>query len=206
MWDNNRPIRDKLPVISEQWRANAVVDWLTGFWDELLVEHKQNLTNPSDWLGVPDQIHPIYLDWVGLGLCGFGTVWDEGWAVDIKRRMIQRFPQILRYRSSLESCTQITQAIEPNAQVLTFSGYPRAGVSLAGIALCGGDDPTHYLIVLPTSTRRNGKVWYWLERMRVQFLPVGGKFSRVQHPSLSGYSVAGDSVTGQSTFHYADLP
>jgi hypothetical protein len=206
VWDNNRPILEKLPEISEQWRGNQVVDWLTGFWDELLVQHRDNLTTPNDWIGTPDQIDPLYLDWVGIGLCGYGEVWDVGWGTEIKRRMIAGFADILRYRGSLDSCTAIVTAIEPSAQVLTFSGMPRADFSLADVAICGSDDPTHYIIVVPPSIRRNGQIWNWLERMRIQFFPVGGRFSRVQYPSLSGYSVAGDSVTGRSMFGYADLP
>lgn len=206
MWDNNRPILDKLPLISEQWRGNAVVDWLTGFWDELLIQHRDNLTNPTDWIGTPDQISPIYLDWVGVGLCGFGQVWDAGWGTEIKRRMIAGFVDILKYRGSLDSCTSIVRAIEPTADVLSFSGMPRADFSLADVAVCGGEDPTHYLIVVPPSLPRNGKVWYWLENMRRQFFPIGSRFSRVQHPTLAGYSVAGDSVTGVRTFNYTDLP
>jgi hypothetical protein len=206
MWDNNRPVYDKLPEISEQWRGNSVADWLTGFWDELLVQHRDNLSNPTDWLGTPDQIHPTYLDWVGLGLCGYGNVWDAGWGTEIKRRMIIRFPTILRNRGSLDSCTAIAQAVEPDSQVLSFSGVPRSDISLADVAVCGSEDPTHYLIVVPPSVPRNGKIWYWLERLRVAFFPVGSRESRVQHPSMAGYSVAGDSVTGIKTLHYSGLP
>ena len=206
MWDRNRPILDKLPAISEQWRGNAVVDWLTGFWDEFLVQHRDNLTNPTDWLGTPDQIDPLYLDWVGLGLCGFGQVWNPDWGTEIKRRMIQYFPTILRYRGSLQSCTSITQAIEPTAYVLSYSGQARAGIDLAGVAVCGGDDPTLYHIIVPPTVKRNGKVWYWLENMRTQFFPVGSRSSRVQHPSLAGYSVAGDATTGLRTYNYSDVP
>jgi hypothetical protein len=206
MWDNNRPILDKLPEISEQWRGNAVVDWLTGFWDELLVQHKNNLTNPIDWIGTPNQIHPVYLDWVGVGLCGYGALWDQGWTTEIKRRMIGTFVTNQKYRGSLGSCRSIAQAIEPDTDVLSFSGMPRADIDLADVAVCGSDDPTHYLIMVPPWIKRNGRIWYWLERLRVQFFPVGSLFSRVQHPSLAGYSVAGDSVTGLRTYNYADLP
>jgi hypothetical protein len=206
MWDNNRPVYDKLPKISEQWHGNVLVDWLTGFWDELLVQHKENLSNPTDWIGTPDQIDPIYLDWVGVGLCGFGSVWDAKWGTDIKRRMISSFPNILRYRGSLQSCTEIAQAIEPTSTVYSYSGQARAGIDLAGVAVCGGDDPTLYHIIVPTTIARNGKVWYWLERMRVQFFPLGSQASRVQFPSLAGYSVAGDATTGVRTYNYTDLP
>lgn len=72
MWDNNRPILDKLPLISEQWRGNAVVYWLTGFWDELLIQHRDNLTNPTDWIGTPDQI--TLSTSIGSGLVSVGLV------------------------------------------------------------------------------------------------------------------------------------
>lgn len=120
--------------------------------------------------------------------------------------MIAGFVDILKYRGSLDSCTSIVRAIEPTADVLSFSGMPRADFSLADVAVCGGEDPTHYLIVVPPALPRNGKVWYWLENMRRQFFPIGSRFSRVQHPTLAGYSVAGDSVTGVRTFNYTDLP
>jgi hypothetical protein len=206
MWDFNRPIYNKLPVASENWQGNELVDWLTGFWDDLLVKHKENLSDPVDWLGEPDSIDPIYLDWVGIGLCGYGNVWDKDWGTEIKREMIRNFPDIMRFRGSLNSCQKLVESVDSNVTVLSYSGQARAGIDLAGVAVCGGYDPTHYSIIVPPNLPRNGRVWYWLERLKIGFFPMGAITSRVQHPSLAGYSLAGDSTTGLTTYNYAELP
>lgn len=120
--------------------------------------------------------------------------------------MIKNFTTILRYRGSFDSCNALVQSIEPTAYVASYSGQARANISLAGVALVGGTDPTLYHIIVPTQIARNGKVWYWLEKVRQQLFPVGSRSSRVQYQSLAGFSLAGDAVTGITTFNYSDLP
>ena len=206
MWDKDRPIYNKLPLISENWQGNDLVDILTGFWDELLVQHKNNLTNPIDWLGTPDQINVVYLDWVAIGLCGLQSIWKNDYPESVKREIIKYHKKILQYRGSLDSCNQLVRCFDSEIQVSSYADQPRAGISLAGATVCGSDNPTLYHILVPTKTLRNGKLWQWLESIRLSFFPVGDELSRVQYQSLAGYSVAGDGVTGQISLNYSELP
>ena len=205
-WDRNRPILDKLPKVSESWAGNDLVDTLTAYWDDLLVSHRDQLSNPVDWLGNPDQISEGYIDWVAIGLCGLGGIWSTAYDLSVKRNLIRNHPAILRYRGSVTSCEALVRCWGDDIGVSSYADQPRAGIALAGATVCGSIDPTLYHIIVPNRIPRNGSVWYQLEDVRGKFLPIGNSLSRVQYRSQAGLSIAGDAVTGQVSLNYDELP
>ena len=202
-WESKRPIYNRLPKDSGAWNGNEVVDILTGFWDDLLVEHYQNITTPTDWLGSPETgVKEYYLDWVGYALCGYGSVWNYSWDGPIKRRMIRDWVQVFKGRGGLTSSEAIVKAILPSARVATYD-QPRVSFDLVGAAYLGQSDPTLYHILVPKDTTRNSAVWVWLEDILTQFLPIGSGHSRVQYQdAMTGLSVVGDSVGSSVSIGY----
>lgn len=201
-WETGRPIYDRLPNDSGAWRGNETVDILTGFWDDLLMGHYQNLNNPTDWLGTPMETNGYFLDWVGIGMCGYGQLWNRGWDDDVKRRVIDAWVRYSTGRGSISSCRAIIQAICPEAQLVTYD-QPRCEFARVGASWLGQDDPTLYHINVPNSLPRNSPVWLWLEDCLFSMLPVGSSWNRVQYLTAAvGSSVVSDSLTGGSSFRY----
>jgi hypothetical protein len=201
-WEQNRPVYGRLPYESGNWQGNQVVDWVTSYWDNLLVETKAALDSPTDWLGYPDELTLPYIDWVGYGLCGYGKVWDVAWEVDIKRRLIRDWVAIVPRRGSYDSCAKLVDNVCPGATVRNYD-VPRADQAVADAAWCGNDIPMIYHIGVPQHVPRNGNVWRSLERIKHLWFPSGARESRVQYAiAMADFAVAGDAVGGHRTFEY----
>lgn len=201
-WESGRPIYNRLPADSGNWQGNSTVDILTGFWDDLLMGHYQNLTNPGDWLGDPEGMADYYLDWVGTCLCGYGDAWNPQWDPEVKRRVIKAWVPFFTGRGSVNSCRAMIEAICPDAKLVTYD-QPRVGFSLVSASWLGQDDPTLYHINVPNWIKRNSQVWLWLEDVIAGLFPIGSQHNRVQYLTAAvGFSVVGDSLTGGNSFGY----
>jgi hypothetical protein len=177
------------------------VDWLTSFWDELLVGHKDNLEEPDRWLGNSDQIHEYFIDWVAIGLCGYGQIWDYRMPLEAKRRVIKAYPQA-RYRQSLEGLSALVKAILPGSSLLVIIPA-RADFDYAD--LCNSSIPGNnsYQILVPVGTKRRSLLWVILERVLRVWAPIG--ISRVQHEVLlSDQAIEGDVITADGSYGYQD--
>ncbi|AFY49020.1 Phage tail protein (Tail_P2_I) [Nostoc sp. PCC 7524] len=83
-WQTGRPIFSRLP---EVYQENAIANYLTAFWDELLVNNKARIDD------LPRQLNPLTCDanWLDFlaPLCGFtGEYWDRKWQDNFKRNLI----------------------------------------------------------------------------------------------------------------------
>lgn len=79
-----RPIYSRLP---DAYHDNQVANWLTDYWDELLVNLKEKIDD------LPRQLNPMLCDEVWLDflapLCGFTSdYWDISWSVESKRILL----------------------------------------------------------------------------------------------------------------------
>lgn len=200
-WQTNRPIYHRLPSDSENWQGNQVVDWLTGYWDDLITSHKTALTEPTDWLGDPiSEMSDYYLDWVGLALCGFGDSWNFNWSEEAKRRVIRSWNRILPNRTSRESLSVLADAILPGSRVVSYH-LPRANFARSDASWVGNDEPMLYHVYVPKSTNRNDVIWMQLESLITSFFPIGSRWVRVQYDvAMADFAVAGDSVTSFRSF------
>lgn len=199
-WSTGRPIYGRLPVESGNWQGSPVVDWLTSFWDELLVQHKANLDNPTDWLGEPDQINEYFIDWVAIGLCGYGSFWDTRLTLDQKRRVISAYGQS-RFRQSRSGLDALVDAIIPGSRIQN-TRPARADFAIAGISSVADPQSNSYQILVPIESERRSREWRLLDRILKTWAPIG--YSRVQHSILmADLSICGDVVTQTDFYGYS---
>ena len=197
-WEFERPIYHKLPTDSGDWQGNPIVDHLTSFWDSLLVETKRMIDNPEQWIGAASQgkIDPYFLDWIGIGLCGYSAFWHPDLPIDVKMRLISRQPEIAD-RTSLSAALAIVKALDPEIEIERVK-LARAGVARAGLSYTYQPRDNRYWITVPPTIRRNSLLWSVLKRVIWNWLPIG--LGRVQYaPTAAGLTVAGDSVFNDNT-------
>lgn len=197
-WEFDRPIYHKLPTDSGDWQGNPVVDHLTSFWDSLLVETKRMIDNPEQWIGSASQgkIDPYFLDWVGIGLCGYSAFWHPDLPTDVKLRLISKQPEIAD-RTSLSAALAIVKALDPDIEIERIK-LARAGVARAGLSYTYQPRDNRYWVTVPHTIQRGSLLWSVLERVIWNWLPIG--LGRVQFaPTAAGLTVAGDSVFNDNT-------
>lgn len=83
-WSTGRPIFQRLP---ECYRDNNIADYLTQFWDSLLLQEKARVDD------LERQLNPLTCDsnWLDFlaPLCGFtGKFWDKNWNDYAKRNLL----------------------------------------------------------------------------------------------------------------------
>lgn len=197
-WEFDRPIYHKLPTDSGDWQGNPVVDYLTSFWDSLLVETKRMIDNPEQWIGAASQgkIDPYFLDWIGIGLCGYSVFWHPDLPIDVKMRLISNQPAISD-RTSLSAALAVVKALDPDIEIERVK-LARAGVARAGLSYTYQPRDNRYWITIPHTIKRGSLLWSVLERVIWNWLPIG--LGRVQYaPTAAGLTVAGDSVFNDNT-------
>ena len=203
-WQSQRPIYDRLPKQSETWVGNSVVDWLTSFWDELLIETKAAIDSPTDWLSAtPD---PYFMDWIGTVLCGFGEIWHPLYPTEIKQRLIEQWITISEYRGSERSLTTLVKAIDPGARTQRF-GPALAGIAQANYANVGSSDPGLFFLIVSPTLVRYGTTWNWLQKILDVEFPAHNGTRRIQFPqALAGVALPGDIVGGYRSIGYGNPP
>jgi hypothetical protein len=200
-WSTGKPIHDRLPAESGNWQGNPVVLWLTDFWDGLLTQTKGELDSPEDWLGTSEQIDRYFLDWVGIGLCGFGVIWDTRWTETQKRSVIKSFGTSVK-RLSEEGLNALVTAILPGSRIQN-SKPARADFAISDLSTVADPQDSSYQILVPTVEPRGSRSWRALERVLLRWAPLG--ISRVQHERLmADVSIVGDTVTLEKTFGYLE--
>jgi hypothetical protein len=193
-WENNRPIYHKLPAASGDFQGNEIVDHLTSYWDNLLVSTKQMIDNPDQWLGSSPNTY--FLDWVAIGLCGFGVFWDPDLPDPIKVQLIRSYDRI-RNRTNRISNDLLVDLICSGARLVRIS-IARAGVSRTGLSNTYFPRDNRYWIRVPHEYERSGLIWRMLERLITDWFPIGN--GRVQYgPTATGFTVIGDSILQESS-------
>ena len=197
-WEFDRPVYHKLPTESGDWQGNPIVDHLTSYWDNLLVNTKRMIDNPDQWLGVAGdgQLDPYFLDWVAIGLCGYSVFWHPDLPVDVKLRLISQYPMIAD-RTSLSAANAIVKALDPGIEIERVR-LARAGVARAGLSFSYYPRDNRYWVTVPGDIDRASLIWAVLERVIWNWLPIG--LGRIQYaPTSAGLTVAGDSVFNDNT-------
>lgn len=140
---SQRPIFSRLPQV---YQDNPIADWLTDFWDELLVGVKAKYDD------LPRQLNPLtcdreYLDFLAPILGWTEEVWDKDWTVDSKRRLLANsYTLIWPEKGSQKVLTFILTALNVE-HVIEITGSFRIGISEVGDEI--GLIPWDYTIYLP---------------------------------------------------------
>jgi hypothetical protein len=150
-WDSGKPIWERLP---ECYKENDVAEWLTTYFDELLINTKAKIDD------LPRQLNPLDCDEVWLDvlapLCGFtGDYWDKAWATEAKRLLISNsFINIWPNKGSKEVLSLVLNCFDIQ-HLITSRGNFILGTSTTGDPL--GTSAWEYIIYLPTSYKYGDK-------------------------------------------------
>lgn len=201
-WEDGRPIYHSLPGENEGYLKDPefndpvsdppIADWLTVYWDELLIELQAELEAfPANYLE-PATCRSDALDWLAQHSGFTGDYWDASWDDSIKRQLIaDAYPFIWENKGTRVLLEYMIRLFNLQANVFILGDF------LAGItplpATLGGDPYTFYitvgLIYLRTSVE-----WRLLERLRVLYSPVYCDSRICYDQWYAGFSVAGDPV------------
>lgn len=151
-WDTGRPILSRMPNI---YIENEVTDYLTAYWDDLLIENKAKLDD------LPRQLDPTLCDvnWLDYlaPLCGFtGEYWDASWPVSGKRQLLANsYTFIWPNKGSRLVLSFVLNALGVNHRITTGQNWI-IGKSQLGVDTLGSS-PWEYQIKLPTYYKLNGQ-------------------------------------------------
>lgn len=140
---SQRPIFSRLPQV---YQDNEIADWLTSFWDQLLVDVKAKYDD------LPRQLNPLtcdpeYLDFLAPILGWTSEVWDKDWPVNSKRQLLANsYTLIWPDKGSQRVLSFILTALEVDHDI-EITGSFRLGISEVGDEL--GLIPWDYTIYLP---------------------------------------------------------
>jgi Phage tail protein (Tail_P2_I) len=152
-WATGRPIYSRLPGMQGAYNENPVADWLTDFWDQILIESKAKVDLIS-----AKQLNPLdcdaeWLDYLAQ-LFGFtGEYWDVSWDVAGKRLLLSNAYQgvnIWGNKGSAAVLTFVLAALGVQNKVVV-SGDFLVNISEVGDPI--GENPWDYTIYLPERLR-----------------------------------------------------
>lgn len=150
-WATNKPIHSRLP---ECYQTNEITEWLTGYFDELLVETKTKVDD------LPRQLNPLLCDpeWLDFlaPLTGFtGDYWDKTWATQTKRLLISNsYINIWPGKGSKEVLSLVLDCFDIR-HLITSRGNFILGTSTTGDPL--GTSAWEYIIYLPNAYKYGDK-------------------------------------------------
>jgi Phage tail protein (Tail_P2_I) len=146
-WATGRPIFSRLPGENEGYTGNAVADWLTDYWDALLLDTRATIIDLRDRQLDPLTCDPDYLDLLAP-LCGFsGEYWDRNWSEEGKRALLAvAYTEIWINKGTKEVLEFVLNSLGVRALV-EVSGDFRVDISEVGDRI--GTLPWDYTIYLP---------------------------------------------------------
>ncbi len=186
-WEESRPVTGKLPTNSGNWQGNQTVETLTGYWDDFLVGIKDRLDSAEF---ISEQADDQYLDFIGSGLCGFGKAWDTQYPIEVKRKLIQNFPSIMKSRGSRQSIESLLNCVVPGSKLIHYQ-IPRSDFAKADFSVVSDYPVTRFMICLPNNLERDGREFRWVRKLIDVFMPIA-EVSLQYVVNLPGKTLAGD--------------
>lgn len=190
-----RPIYSRLPGINGRYQTEEkgnTADWLTVYFDELLIATKANVDD------LPRQLNPSTCDavpWLDFlaELCGYrGEYWDKAWPVPVKRSLLQNaFTLVWANKGSRAVIDFVLDLFAIAHDIWLGDGFLAGITTLPGTV---GAPEWRYYIRLPLQYLRNGSEFKLAEKINRLYGPVFCD-SRVAYKQFyAGFSVAGDPV------------
>ena len=166
-WDSGRPIYTRLPRRNEGYENNPT-DWLTDYWDKLLVETKVKVDD------IPiRQINPLTCDdsWLDFLAVLYGwdeKHWQKSWAIESKRLLLSRsYDFIWENKGNRDVLSYVLNSLFIKNRILEIGDFI-IGSSTVGQPI--GTSPWEFTVVLPV-LYRNSNVFPLVEYIVARFSP-----------------------------------
>ena len=159
-----RPIYSRLP---ETYTDNNIADWLTHYYDELLIQLNTKIDDIPRQLN-PALCDPVWLDFLAP-LCGFTPdYWDVKWTVAAKRTLLSNsWSYIWKNKGTKEVLSFILNALDIEHEIVQGSDFILGKSQLSLDSL--GESAWEYVIYLPTSYEPNGYEFQLTRRINSLF-------------------------------------
>ena len=170
-WQRGRPIYNRLPIDSEQYQSNPIVDAITKPFDDILIQYKASVDNfERDFLD-PTTARSDALDWLAQ-LVGFtGRYWDHSWADAQKRLLIANSHSFIWSNKGTYRllCWLLNTVFALNATIYSVGDF-LADINGADDYI-GGDNLSYY-ILMPIADETISHEWRLAERLNLLYMPA----------------------------------
>lgn len=148
-WASGRPIFSRLPGRNGAYSANPVADWLTGFFDDLLIQSKAKVDDIGDRQLNPLTCDADWLDFLAPLMGWDKKYWNPKWTEASKKTLLSNTwtgQNIWETKGTLNTLSFVLTAIGIRNEV-TVDGDFIIGTNEVGDPI--GTDPWSYTIYLP---------------------------------------------------------
>lgn len=191
-WEAGRPIYNRLPEDSEQYRYNPVVEAVTRPWDSMLLDYRNTLALFYQNYLDPQTALPANLDWLAQCVGYTGEYWDTNWTVAQKRSLIANSHTFVWPHKGTLALLEYLLVLFAIAHQVYQPGQFLAGINAAGDAL--GGDLLEYFILLPLTYLRTSREWQLAERLNRLYMPAWCNSLVCYEQFYAGFTVAGEPV------------
>ncbi|AUT00915.1 hypothetical protein CLI64_11170 [Nostoc sp. CENA543] len=198
-WDTGRPIFSRLPDV---YQDNQVADWLTVFFDELLVGTKTLVDS------IPRQLNPTTCDAVWLDqiapLFGFSSLyWDRGWPEASKRLLLANaYTIIWAKRGTRESISFVLDALNIQHEIWEGSSFILGSSQVSIDRL--GDGAWEYKILLPRRYPFNGQEFQLARKINYLFGNVWCESEVTYRDTITGSDFPGAANQTNTELDFSD--
>lgn len=204
-WEEGRPIYYLLPGENEGFLKDPefndpetdppIAEWLTRFWDELLLEQRAIAERfYQDYLDPATCLPEALTGWLAQHFGYTGAYWDDSWSVEAKRALLSNAYQGVRVWESKGTETLfywLLDVFELEAQIY------RTGSFLVGVSTLPaeiGGEPYRFYVTTGLQYLRTSLEWARLEQLRRLFTPAYCESLVCYEQFYAGFSLVGDPV------------
>ena len=194
-WNSGRPIYNRLPGVNGGYfdeESDNPADWLTVFWDELLVASKALVADVRDRQLDPQQCDVEWLDFLAA-LCGFTEdYWDPTWEESWKRQLIsESFTNIWPNKGTQQVLERLLEIFEINASIWQGSRFILGLTTLPGLL---GSPEWRYYIRVGLEYERTSQQFKLAQRVNRLFGPAYCESDIVYERFYLGISQIGEPI------------
>lgn len=204
-WAEGRPIYYLLPGENEGFLKDPefndpetdppIADWLTVFWDEVLVENRALAEAFYEYYLNPETCRDEALTgWLAQHFGYTGVYWDESWSLKAKRSLLLNAYQgqrVWESKGTERLFYWLLDVFDLDAQIYQTGSFVVGQSTLP--ALLGGQ-PFEFFILAPLRYLRVSRSWELLEQLRQLFTPAYCDSLICYEQFFAGFSVVGDPV------------
>lgn len=156
-WGSGRPIFYRLPGKNGAYSENPIADWLSYFWDELLIQTKAKIDDIEARQLDPVTCDAEWLDFLAPLMGWDSKYWNPRWSDSSKRTLLSNtwdWQKIWETKGTLNTLSFVLTAIGIRNQVVVDGDFI-IGTNEVGDPI--GYDPWSYTIYLPPEYERQNE-------------------------------------------------